>query len=388
MGNGNPFISVVTPVYNGGLFLGQCLEGWARQTYRNFELIFVDDGSDDDSVDIIEQYRDRLSLKVLRQAHQGISEATRRGVQEAVSNYIVLMDQDDIAVPHRLETTAGLFHEGAELIVGSYAIIDEYSKPTGKHIVWPEYIHCNNLLLEQFKRSYILGSAMAFKNKKDFSFLHSSHGATDFDISLKMLLNGYETRYVSEPLIHYRVHGNNTSANYVRQKKDIATVIQQYEPGKLHDLLISKGFPSWEVQLSLGICYLFQGAIDHAGTFLERALLFRHECRSERLLHELLFYSSVFFYKNGQYDSSYDLLMKLIGLGSRNPAVFNNIGTLLWEKGDNIEALRQIEHAAALNADYQDARKNVRNIQEYASELIFTERMLRETLTHSSIRSE
>ena len=99
-----PLVSVVMPVYNREAFLAEAIESILAQTYTNFEFIIVDDGSTDNSVDIIQSYRDPRIRMIQLPGNLGESQARNIGNMAAHGKYIAVMDSDDIAMPNRLKT--------------------------------------------------------------------------------------------------------------------------------------------------------------------------------------------------------------------------------------------------------------------------------------------
>lgn len=98
-----PLLSVVMPVYNGEKYLSQAIESVLNQTYKNFELIVIDDGSKDDSVRIIKQFQknDRRIVLLVNEKNRGISNAMNRGIKSAKGEIIALAHGDDICLPNR-----------------------------------------------------------------------------------------------------------------------------------------------------------------------------------------------------------------------------------------------------------------------------------------------
>ena len=90
-------ISIIVPVYNVESYLKECLESIQKQTYTNFEVILVNDGSTDYSKDICEEYcRKDSRFHLINQKNQGQSIARNRGVAESTGEFIVFIDSDDI----------------------------------------------------------------------------------------------------------------------------------------------------------------------------------------------------------------------------------------------------------------------------------------------------
>lgn len=91
-----PLISVIIPVYNVSQYLSQCIQSVLAQTYRNFEIILVDDGSTDDSSKICDTYAERDSrIRIKHQNNGGVSSARNEGLQLAQGKYITFVDADD-----------------------------------------------------------------------------------------------------------------------------------------------------------------------------------------------------------------------------------------------------------------------------------------------------
>lgn len=98
----NPRISVIMPVWNGEKYLAEAVDSILAQTFTDFELIAVDDGSTDGSVAILKSYRDER-LRIIEQGRRGFVHAVNRGVAEAKTDWIARHDADDISLPQRLE---------------------------------------------------------------------------------------------------------------------------------------------------------------------------------------------------------------------------------------------------------------------------------------------
>lgn len=97
-------ISIVVPVYNVQEFLSKCLDSILIQTYRNIEIIVVDDGSKDDSGKICDQYGDKYTnIKVLHKSNGGLSDARNKGIENSSGEYVVFVDSDDVIAPNLVE---------------------------------------------------------------------------------------------------------------------------------------------------------------------------------------------------------------------------------------------------------------------------------------------
>lgn len=179
MQQNTPLISVVMPVYNTGVYLRDAIDSVLAQTYRNWELIIVDDGSTDESPAILQSYSDER-IHVLRQDNAGQSAARNKAMEVAKGEYVYFIDSDDSIAPTLFETCiqhvgqndflffdadtigdeaspwqtyqmASLFEDGKE-ISGAYALEESIRQYQWRSPVWLLFI----------RRSYIDGIALSF----------------------------------------------------------------------------------------------------------------------------------------------------------------------------------------------------------------------------------
>lgn len=95
-------ISVIVPVYNTEKYVGKCIESILNQSYQNFELIIVDDGSKDKSLSVCIEYSEDPRIKIISQKNQGVSMARNTGLDNANGDYVVFVDSDDEILPDML----------------------------------------------------------------------------------------------------------------------------------------------------------------------------------------------------------------------------------------------------------------------------------------------
>ncbi len=117
----HPAISVIMPVYNGATYMQEAIESILFQTFPDFELIIVDDGSTDHSREIARSYHDKR-LKYIDLQHAGCFPARNTGMRAAQGKYVCPMDADDISLPKRLETQFCFLEENDEFGLVSTAL--------------------------------------------------------------------------------------------------------------------------------------------------------------------------------------------------------------------------------------------------------------------------
>ena len=122
----SPLISVIIPVYNGEKYLRPCIDSIIAQTYKNWELLLIDDGSTDSSADICDEYADGERIKVQHISNGGQAQARNKGVAMAKGKYISFVDCDDWLEPTMYETMVGVLQSNhAEIAICGY--VEEYA---------------------------------------------------------------------------------------------------------------------------------------------------------------------------------------------------------------------------------------------------------------------
>src|SRR5579872_7162043 len=98
-----PEVSIIMPVLNGERYIRQSIESIAAQTYRDYELVVIDDGSTDRTREIVESFRGRMTIRYIHHAqNQGIARSMNDGVRASQGEYITFLDHDDIWFPRML----------------------------------------------------------------------------------------------------------------------------------------------------------------------------------------------------------------------------------------------------------------------------------------------
>lgn len=123
-------VSIITPMYNGGKYIGETIESVLAQTYEMWEMIVVDDGSKDNGPDIVKSYIQQDDrIKLLSQKNAGSAAARNNGIRNAQGQYIALLDADDVWDPEFLQSQISLMREKNAIVVhSSYKRINEKSE--------------------------------------------------------------------------------------------------------------------------------------------------------------------------------------------------------------------------------------------------------------------
>ncbi|HOI53885.1 MAG TPA: glycosyltransferase [Phycisphaerae bacterium] len=215
----SPAVSVIVPVYNGERFLRQTLDSILAQTFHDYEIVAVDDGSSDGSRAILESYGDRV--RVFTQKNLGAPSARNRAIGEARGQWIAFLDHDDTWEPDKLEFQMSaarpdddLIHAEARVIDGSGAIIkDAFSHPDDP----PE----TQTRLERVIRHnpiYVLTTIVRRDAIEKVGRLdpNDRFGTDEYLLWMRLLASGCKARYLDRIVASYRVHGQNASGHHTR----------------------------------------------------------------------------------------------------------------------------------------------------------------------------
>lgn len=160
-------LSVIIPVYNAELYLRKCLDSVLGQTYRNLEIILVDDDSTDRSLRLCEQYaKTDERIKVIHKEHGGLVQARKTGTASASGMYLTYVDADDWIDPDAYEKVfKSLDGQDTDMIL--YGLIEEYEDVSiEKRNNLPEGYYCREEIKEKYCR--ICSAVMSFFNLESF----------------------------------------------------------------------------------------------------------------------------------------------------------------------------------------------------------------------------
>lgn len=147
-----PQVSIITPCYNASRFISQTIDSVLTQTFTDWEMIIVDDGSKDDSSDIVEKYVKKDSrIRLIQQPNGGSANARNHGIRESTGRYIALLDADDLWLPQFLEKQIEFMKEkNAICVYSSYKRIDENSNEILKPLICRPFVNYKKMQITNF----------------------------------------------------------------------------------------------------------------------------------------------------------------------------------------------------------------------------------------------
>lgn len=211
----SPLVSVIIPVYNGAAYIAEALESILNQTYENIEIIIIDDGSTDNSLDIVKGFRSDKIKIIVNECNIGLAATRNRGLKAAEGEYIALMDGDDVSFPNRLSAQVNLLEKHPDVgLVSSHFITFEEDLQTGKQSVKKVPLDSDYIAARlPFQSVICCPSAMmrtAVLNDHNLLFNETLKVSEDWDLWYRMSQVANVSN-VDEILLYYRKHGNNLS---------------------------------------------------------------------------------------------------------------------------------------------------------------------------------
>ncbi len=226
-------LTVLMPVYNASLFLKDAIESVLNQSYANFEFIIINDGSTDNSLEIIKSFTDKRITLINNERNLGIIKSRNIGLKRATGKYIANMDADDISLPTRFEKQIDYLEKNPKvaILASKLVLINQYNKEIG---YWPEdnstntkqdisttlpIINCIGQPTIMMRSSVVkVFGYKEFKNNEDWGMW------------LEVLASEYEIDKLPEVLLRYRQHSTSTTvtANKLGVEKKIISFKYHY----------------------------------------------------------------------------------------------------------------------------------------------------------------
>lgn len=207
----SPKITVFIAAYNEANFIEKSISSILNQTFSDFEIIIVNDGSTDDTVAVIEGFTDSRIKLLHNDGNKGIVYTRNRLLELAKGEFIAVLDSDDIACPERLELQYNFLSSNPQIaLCGGHAeIIDEFGVKTGKKFIEPtdDTVDMFMLFGNPFVNSTTMFRTSVFRELKGYNNYFISE---DFDLFMR-ISEKYGVANIDKTLVYYRIHSNNTS---------------------------------------------------------------------------------------------------------------------------------------------------------------------------------
>lgn len=253
-----PLVSVIIPAYNASAFIRDTLDSVISQTYASIEIIVVDDGSQDETAEIVQSYcnslqqragANRVSLTLIRQFNAGVAAARNRAIAAARGEYIAPIDADDVWVPQKLEKQVECMVRSPQSVgmVYSWSIdIDETNAITGGFCAWTVD---GNAYIPMIYTNFLGNASSPLIRRECFEQVGgynaqlkalNAQGCEDWDLYLR-IAEQYQVRVIPELLVRYRQSASSMSTNPETMRRSFEVMMHEVQqrhpeiPSKLFD---------------------------------------------------------------------------------------------------------------------------------------------------------
>ncbi len=218
-------VSIILPTYNCAKYVGAAVESVLNQTYRNFELIIVDDGSTDDTDEALAQYiSNNNKIRYIKQENKGHAGARNTGMAAATGDYIAFIDSDDKWMPEKLDEQVWVLQEDPEVGLVHCNVYgfgeNQEVRVRGSQLTQEQLNDYSGYIFDNlYSRKIIITTTTVMIRKKCIDAVGmfdenlTRYGSEDRELFLRILRN-YKAKYVNKPLAMYRNRSDSEGQNY------------------------------------------------------------------------------------------------------------------------------------------------------------------------------
>jgi glycosyltransferase involved in cell wall biosynthesis len=231
----NAKVSVINPFYKGEKYIAQAIESVLAQTYDNFEIIIVNDGSPDDSIAGIRPYLHLPNVKLIEQENRGVAAARNAGIRNSSGEIVAFLDQDDWWLPDKLAVQVAHLaaHPENQLVHGYQSYAQENRQPVEFSGDWVADLHadCFGTLFQRNRIAILTVAVRRSCLDQVGLFNERISRADDYELWLR-IARRFPLGFIDQPLGVYRLHGGNASrdsfAMELAELGAISAIVEQY----------------------------------------------------------------------------------------------------------------------------------------------------------------
>ena len=207
-------ISIIIPTRNSSKFISECIEGVKNQTYKNWEAIFIDQMSTDNTLDIILKQKNEKFKIIFNKNIGNIASSRNLGINYSTSEFLAFLDSDDVWLPNKLEESVENLNSYDFLYHDAFILDGDNKIKKNKKILGfsienkPQYLMCvgNPIITSTVVcKRIILDKIINFSEDKDFVTIE------DYDLWCTLAFSGCKFKYLPKTFCYYRHHSNNSS---------------------------------------------------------------------------------------------------------------------------------------------------------------------------------
>lgn len=267
--------SIIIPVYNVSAYIERSLNSVFDQSFQDFEVIVIDDGSTDDTAEQINRFSNRGALRYMHQSNAGPAAARNRGMKMATGQFIAFLDADDLWYPQKLETHLNLLQHSPrmgmsfnwfEVLYGSEAsssIKPWFNPPTQQNLRWVDFLERN----WTGTSSTVVVRAECLEGRCGFD--PRFHTGEDYHLWLEIAKADWEIGFIPEVLTVYRKRPSSLTVNYLQIALDELLIMQDALSGCDSNVLTTLEFAIMRRSIDVAWAYLKSGQPEKAWQALQ-----------------------------------------------------------------------------------------------------------------------
>lgn len=212
MTTARPTVTVILTVYNGEPHVSKAVESVQSQTFEDWELVIIDDGSTDSTLSVLQSLEDPR-IRIYTQENKGRSQSLNRGLGLARGEYVAIIDDDDLAAPTRLEKSVEFLneHPDIDLVATGYKRIYGNEKNTESDTVTPPKLHEELIDELPFRNPFAHSLVMYHQSTvEELAGYRDLHSCIDYDLWVRMAISGCRFSVIDETLGTIRKHENRS----------------------------------------------------------------------------------------------------------------------------------------------------------------------------------
>jgi glycosyltransferase involved in cell wall biosynthesis len=281
-------VSVIIPAYNGDRFIQKTIDSVLAQTFTDYEIIVIDDGSQDNTSQVLESYG--KNIQYIYQHNQGVAAARNRGIDLAKGELIAFLDQDDLFLPHKLAAQVACLeaHPEAGMVHSGWQRINDCGEMLGTVEPWHKAPRLDLSAWLWWKP--VLLSAMMFRKywlEKVEGLDPQFRQVCDLDLAWRLTLMGCETVWLPQITVCYREHDRNDSLNTQVQAQESQAILDKFFSLQQ----ISPNLRRLETECRYYTLVWSAWRLYHTGyltemaEYLEKSLVYTHKYRTETVMN-------------------------------------------------------------------------------------------------------
>lgn len=370
-------ISIIIPTFNSKQYISQAIQSILNQSYKNYEIIVVDDGSTDGTYEELKKYKN--NIKYYYKKNGGVASARNFGMLKSQGDYICFLDADDLYKKCKLEVQVKFLEDNPniDIVYNDVEVVDEnlnYINTLKSEGIYPKK---EDFLSMMFLRQVIPGPASIMLRRKCIEngiFYNEIYkNAEDYDFTLK-LAQSFNYGYIPESLYVYRRHNCNLTNNHRAQLSNEVQIVKKLGIEYIKSIIESSSFSEEDKKLILARALIKISEWEKAINILLGIL----KTKENGLIH---FYLGNCFYHSLDYNNAKNHYKDSLILDYNLAESHNNLGCTNLKLGKIHEAKLEFSKALELRKEYMDPKINLEKLNKGDYNCKITEKELRKTLT-------